>query len=183
MPPQGTMQNNSQDTGNNKIIVLAIVFILLLVGAFYFLSMKKTPAPVQNTGTTGTEQNNTGLTQEKVEIKKTSLMTGNEANKLPKGYPMDLPVDTTNVTESYVAEYPNRNLTQYTLAFLTTKSVKEEVTMYVSAIEKAGYTFTSDGKNTAGGYLNAKKGKTTVSVNVGTTNGKTIVNITYSVEK
>lgn len=64
MPPQGTMQNNSQDTGNNKIIVLAIVFILLLVGAFYFLSMKKTPAPVQNTGTTGTEQNNTGLTQE-----------------------------------------------------------------------------------------------------------------------
>lgn len=110
-------------------------------------------------------------------------MTGNEANKLPKGYPMDLPVDTTNVTESYVAEYPNRNLTQYTLAFLTTKSVKEEVTMYVSAIEKAGYTFTSDGKNTAGGYLNAKKGKTTVSVNVGTTNGKTIVNITYSVEK
>ncbi len=161
---------------SQSIVFIVALFIILLIVAFAMSSLSKKPV---SEGTPATSQTPTQKPKTEVKVDKVDLTTAQGDARLPQGFPTDIPVETTGAFESYTANYPTRNFTQYTVSYTTTKSVKDTYALYLSYMTKAGYTFRSDGKDEKHGFLYGTKDNNDLSVVVSTKGTETSVQMSY----
>lgn len=162
---------------SQSIVFIVALFIILLIVAFAMTSLSKKPASEGTPATTETPTTKTTKTEVKVD--KVDLTTAQGDARLPQGFPTDIPVETTGAFESYTADYPTRNFTQYTVSYTTTKTIKDTYALYLSYMTKAGYTFRSDGKDEKHGFLYGTKDNNDLSVVVSAKGSETSVQMSY----
>ncbi len=132
-----------------KKILLLLVFLLIIVGIVYLLAggnylQKKTQ---DDTAVGG------GVKVDYVNLNETK----DGADKLPKGLPAGIPIETEEVTESYTANYQDPLATQYTVTFRTSKSVDAKYKEYVDYLTAEGYQISEGDKNAPVKTLQATK--------------------------
>jgi len=159
MPPE-----NTQNAGNSKSIVLLVVVFIALIAVMYFL-MKDKPA-IEETSDIAVQQ--TDLS---------SAFTPEE--KLPRGFPSDIPVDTAEMIESYSAEYKDIGATQYTVMYASSRPMEELYAQYLSFMTDAGYEFGDNGKNEEQKELIGTKDNDNLIVKVSTREGRVFVQISF----
>lgn len=162
---------------SQSLIFIVALFIILIIIAFAMMSLSKKPTGGENSSAPQTPTTKTTTTEVKVD--KVDLTTAQGNARLPQGFPTDIPVETTGAFESYTADYPTRNFTQYTVSYTTTKSVKDTYALYLSYMTKAGYTFRSDGKDEKHGFLYGTKDNNDLSVVVTPKGTETSVQMSY----
>jgi len=160
---------------SQSIIFIVALFVILLIVAFAMSSFsKKAPTTTPPVTTENQPQKTT-----EVKVSKVDLTTAQGDARLPQGFPTDIPVETTGAFESYIADYPTQNATQYTISYTTTKSVKDTYALYLAFMTKADYTFRPDGKDAKNGFLYGTKDNNDLSIVVSTKGTQTSVQMTY----
>jgi len=177
MPPQ----ESSNGSSNKGAVILVSVLVLLLIGIFFFKSGEKTEQPIveNETPTTNTEN----VQNETVNIERVDLsqaQTG--ADKLPKGFPALIPVETSDVFASDSQIYTDRtpNIVVYTVNYRTDKSVSEKYNEYLDYMTKSSFEFGANGKDEKNHVLAGTKSGNSLQVVISGSGGKTIVQIAYT---
>ncbi|HEY4490191.1 MAG TPA: hypothetical protein VJC12_02985 [Candidatus Paceibacterota bacterium] len=171
MPPE----NNSNSSSNKKLITLVVVFVVLI--ALAFLMLKSTPQTVTDTGTSDQ------VTRESVKFEQVNLEgVISEEEKLPSGFPRDIPIETKEIFISDTKVYTDRtpNVTLYTVNYRTDKSVSVKYSEYLNYMTKALYSFEQNGKDEKNHALYGSKSGNTLLVAISNTEGKTVVQIVYT---
>lgn len=169
MPPQEPVKSSK------NLITLIVVFVILIILVFMILRSAKP--------TTEQEQGQPQVTKENVQFEQVDLETAKiEADKLPKGFPKDIPVETKDVFISDTKVYTDRNpnVTLYTVNYRTDKSVLAKYSEYLNFMTKAGYTFDSKGKDEKNHSLYGTKGTNSLLVVASLQDSKTVVQIVYT---
>lgn len=180
MPPEKT-HNKSQG-----VVALVIVVIVLLAFA-YFISKLNIPT---NTDSPGTSEGTPGQPGEVTKEAITTTMVDvsaatTPADKLPKGFPSSIPVESKNILTSASQVYTDRtpNETVYSVSYQSDKTPAEKYSEYLAFMTKDGYTFSATGKNAQNHSLYGTKGNTILLVTASTNAGKTVVQINYAVSQ
>lgn len=161
------MEPITQSSGNSTKRVIFLVLILILVAMIYVVFMSS-----QKEGD-GTQIE---VTKESVTVEKIDQSSG---NKVPSGFPADIPLEIGNITEANKAAYSDRGLMQYTVLYSTTKTPQEIYTTYEKYMMDSGYDFGSKGKSPETNSLYGLKDSKDLSVIAGVSQGYTVVTIVY----
>jgi len=164
MPPE-TVKNS------NKSALVVVIILIIAFGAFFLL--KK-----QSSNTDSTDKTPQG-TQEKVDVKEVDLSKVTGDGRVPTSFPDDLPLDASSITKSYVADFPERGVTQNTISYNSTKKRDALYKEYLTYMTKNGYTFAEDGQNETLGALYGTKDNDDLSIIVRSEGSLTVVDITY----
>ena len=178
MEPQ--LQQPSKSS--HSIILIVALFIILLIIAFAMSAMpKKQTQIVEDTQQPSSQTPSTPAPQKQVtvDVQKVDLSTKTGAARLPQGFPTDIPVDASNAVDSYTANYPAQKATQYSVSYLTAKSIKDTYNEYLTYMTKTGYVLRPDGKDLAHGFLYGTYQNNDLSIVITTKDTKTSVQITY----
>ncbi len=173
MPPEqkniGIPSNPSKKT-IPLLVGMFVVLLLIILGSA--LVSKKDPKP--------TTEQVSGESQEKVTVVKTDLKTvTDESQKIPQGLPQYIPVETKDTYESYVMNYEDRNLTQYSVSYLTATSPSLKYREYLDVMTKNGFVFGKDGKNESQGFLYGTKDNDDLTIVISKSGSKTSVQISF----
>ncbi len=170
MPPeniQNPIISSDKPTKGKSIILLVAVFIALIL-IMYFLMRSPTTitSPVEVNSNVVTSQTDiaNALTPE---------------DRLPQGFPSDIPVDTAEMIESYSAEYKDIGATQYTVMYASSRPMEELYAQYLSFMTDAGYEFGDNGKNEEQKELIGTKDNDNLIVKVSTREGRVFVQISF----
>lgn len=167
MPPQDIL---SPQSSNKKVILLVVLFVILLVVAFLMQPGKKKEQANENT-------------KENVLLTRVDLTTATGENKLPSGFPEDIPIETVGITNSYKAVFPDRGITgrgitEYTVSFISSKSKGEVYDMYEKFMVDSGYKFLPENQSKEKGILYGRNDSGDLSVFISEENSKTAVGVT-----
>ena len=122
-----------EQTQIKKILIL-IVLAAAVVGVSYLLA-NKNPAG-DKTGETASEQ---------PIVKHTDLSKAQKpAEKIPEGFPSDIPFESLYVTESYKADYGDGMGYLYGFTYQTNSSVADKYTDYKDYMTDRGYQIITD---------------------------------------
>jgi nitric oxide reductase large subunit len=147
------------------IIALFVLLFLLVLFMYGRINSTKT-------------ENDPVVTQDKTIVYGGNLKSANSQERLPAGFPTDIPVETDSLEQSLKTEYPEKGLTQYSVTYTTAKSIEEVQTSYNSYFSKDGYEITSKVENPVQIY--ASKNGDDVSVVIETNSaGKTRVFVVF----
>ncbi len=171
MPPQPTLSPRSSQT----IILIVALFIILLIIAFAMSTLPKKNMDVNNQN--GTQPVQTVQKQLQVEVKKTDLAQSQGTNRIPAGFPSNIPIDTANIYDSYTAVYPTA--TQATVSYLTDKSIADAYEVYHAYMKKEGYVFRPNGEDMKKGILYGTLSNNDLSILITTKDTKTSVQISF----
>jgi hypothetical protein len=178
-PSKKTKVKKPPQISDKKITVIVILSMVIFGLACVMQVINKSGNAIPSTNTTN-ESLQTGFTKENVTVLKTNLSKSAGTSKVPAGLPNDIPIETANVTESYTAIYPDKGFTQYTISFITSRTVALTLSDYSSYMKKAGYTMMANiGSNKVHNYLYGTKNNNDLSVVVNLSNGKTVVQLAY----
>ncbi len=123
-------QANKKSWGAPAIIVtfvvLFIIVVLMYIGGAS-LNQGSTPQAVS---------------EEKTVVYKGDVNASLMQDKLPQGFPMDIPVETAMLEESVKVDYTERGATQYSVVYLSEKSKDEVTTTYIKFFSDNGYQIT-----------------------------------------
>jgi uncharacterized ion transporter superfamily protein YfcC len=154
-----------QKKTHKTVTILIIVVVAVLAVYFVFNSgsfVKKTAE----------------TTEENIVVQKTDLSSG---NKLPAGMPDFIPVETSDVKESYSMNYVDRRVILYAVSYTTSKSIAEKFAEYLKFMTDNGYKYgtaqTKQGIN--GGTLFGINAKGDLSVILSKIEDKTYVQVSY----
>jgi len=136
MPP-----GQSNTSSNRDVISLVVVFLALLIVVYLIQGTFKDneKAADQVSQPEGTKEN--------VIVRETNLNEVSGRERLPIGFPTDVPVDTSAIVESFSANYPDRGVTQSTVSFSSNKSQAALFSEYATFMTNTGYDFGQSGKN------------------------------------
>lgn len=113
-------------------IIWAIVAVIIIVILFFVLPGDSNKQDAEPTNVAD------------IEVKQVDLENaGNDSDKLPKGFPSDIPLTSENVVESYSSEYKDRGYTQHTVAFDTRDTISSLHALYETYMIAAGYEVTA----------------------------------------
>lgn len=102
-------------------------------------------------------------TQEKTVVYKTDA-NALDGNKLPEGFPSSIPVEISTIQEGIKTEFPEREMTQYSVTYLSAKTMQQIRETYIAYISKEGYTLQSGQSLDSTNQLYAKKDNDDLSV-------------------
>ncbi len=163
MPPENTQSNQLSIDKKRNIVVLIVVAIALVLISYLIMNL-----PVFESG------------QKDVVVNWTEDPNSLEGNdKLPAGFPEDIPVDTSEIEESYFAEYKERGITQYAVSYWSNESVSEVFSKYELFVASGNYVVESSEDLLGGKDIYAIRDGDDLSVKISTTNGRTFVQISY----
>jgi hypothetical protein len=116
---------------------------------------------------------------DKVLIEKTDLSASAGAvDKLPSGFPADVPSETVGIFESYKAFYKEKDVTQYSVSFYSDSPVDNKYNEYKSFFVNDGYALQDDSLDSTQASLYASRNGRSVSIVISIKDGKTIVQLT-----
>lgn len=118
-------------------------------------------------------------TKEDVQLKKTDLANTKGDARIPSGFPKDFPIETDNITESYVMDYTSRGVVQHTVTFTTGLGQKEAFEKYKQTLESAGFKTELGGGGVNISALNAYKDGDDFSLIVSSSGGITTIQASY----
>ncbi len=113
----------------NPIVVLLVLLIIVAGAAVWF---KK--------------YNNSTNTREKIEVTKVDLEKAEGKDKVPVDFPKEIPLQLTDVEDSFTMSYPERNVVVTGVTFKTFRSANDIYETYNGFMQTSGYTV--DVKNT-----------------------------------
>lgn len=123
-------------------------------------------------------ENNPASEETKAIVYKTDVNAATGKEKLPEGFPANIPVETDSVQDSIKSEIPDMHVTQYSVTYLSDKSVDAVQSIYTAFFTQEGYTTKPSGQ--APVQLYATKNNDDLSVVIETTDtGKTRVFVSY----
>lgn len=165
-----TVTSSSNDSIKKGIIFLLIAAIVLAV--FFILSGDKVEEEVSDSQVT---------TKENVVVTKTNLAAAQAVGKLPAGFPDGVPVDTSDVYESYSMSYPERGMVLYSVGFNSDLTVDDNYTSYLKYMNDAGYSFADNGRVNSGARasLYGTKDSKDLSVVITSQGNKTTIHLNY----
>lgn len=152
-------------------VILPALLVLLIIAAGYYWYINRTPsAPYTPPTSTTTPQQNTGST---------SLSQIAKPLDIPNGFPTDIPVEKANLTEGYSINYKDYNVTQYTVAYTSSKTKDALWTTYNSYLITNGYKLNSLVTNKAQGVMDGTKNKDELNIVITTRGTGSYVQMTY----
>jgi hypothetical protein len=101
------------------------------------------------------------------------------AQKLPVGFPEDIPIEVMGITESHRRDYVDRGMAVYFAAFLSSQTLSQKKSEYESFMKSSGYVIKEQTQPKDRVILFATKGEDDLSVMVSPEGSKSIVKITY----
>ncbi len=171
MPPEQKTYNFGEKQKKSFLPLIAVLVILFLV-IFGLSKVLKRDTPQNPTANTPV--------QEEVVVKKIDLTKATSPQeKIPQGFPTYIPIETGEAYESYSMDYPERNVTQYSLSYVTNASKAVKYKEYVDFMTKNGFEFTKDGKNESAGFLYGTKNGDDLTIVIASTGTKTSVQISF----
>ncbi len=146
-----------------KPIVLLIVLLILIAG-----------------GITVYKQYNSKSKNKNVTIETVDLRTAKGENKLPKGFPRDIPVDLSNVTESFSANYEDDKVLQGGFTFMSQQTKDEAYNSYLTSITNSGYILDTQNTNKEAGYILGTKDGSQISFAITEINNSVQIQVAYT---
>ena len=160
-------------SSTTKKLLALVVLAAIVVGVAYLISGKDLIKKDDNV-----DEN--GHTKSPIEYKHVDLSKASTPEeKLPQGFPSFIPIENTDVVESYSGQNQDPPLTQYTLTYRSTRTVTQKFNEYLNYLTNNGYTFAEGGRDSRNGYLSATKENDTLSVVVSRLGDKTLVQLSY----
>ena len=153
------------------IILLVLAIIAALLGAVYLIQSKDTKPTEQPQVKNEEPTEKNDLVRKEV-----------DPSKLPEKFPADMPMEAgATVTQNYNATGPDGGI-QASRAFITAKTLAENITIYRNYLTKAGYDVKEILNRDNIKVLYGVKGNTsiTVAVNENSVNKEKVVNISYT---
>jgi hypothetical protein len=153
MPPINTPSNNSR---SRVVRVVVFVLALILIGVIVLQLKPRERVPITPPVVTYIKE---PLPNTKVDVAvvKTDVVASKAENRIPKGFPSDLPYETEQAIEGYTASDQNNGFSQYTFSYISKHTANKVYADYLSYMEKNEYTFGSNGKNEAAKSLYGSK--------------------------
>lgn len=151
---------NTQSHNNKNISILIVVAILLIVIAY---SIMKLPFSDQ---------------KQDPNVSWADTSAENQMDRLPKGFPQNIPVEIDNLEESYSIDY-EEGVTQSVVSFYTATSADDAFFLYEYFMTEEGYDFGPSGKSPTDKTLRGSKNGNDLTVIVGTLNEGVFVQINY----
>jgi len=124
--------NKPVDAGKSRVIatVIALIIVLALV-AFWYVQQGKSML----TGGATTQK----FSSDNVKVSQVDLSNASGTNKLPNGFPTDIPVELANITDSSTLSYPEHNTILYTVSYMSTYPSEQLYAEYVAYLKQANY--------------------------------------------
>lgn len=121
---QSPVSNPQEGRSKTSVIFLILIFALLLI-VLYVLgtSFKKGDVPANT----------------EVEVTQVDLNQAEGDQRLPAGFPRDIPVEPSGAFESYTMNYTDRGVIQYTVSFNSADSLDALYTTYTDYVASAGF--------------------------------------------
>lgn len=127
--------------------------------------------------------NNDGNTREKVEINKIDIEKVEGAEKIPAGFPKDIPLELGEVIDSYTMDYEDRGVMISAVSFRTFRTPADLFGFYRGSLNIAGYLENELNTNQDRGILYMEKGGNQLAISIGISNvedGKREVQIVHT---
>lgn len=177
MPPEEFVKNTTA-FNDKKLMAIFAIALIAFAGIFYFFG-------VNGVAIKKDEVNKVvSYTKENIQIDNIDLAKSEGKDRIPVGFPQDMPIDTSTILESYKATYPDRGLVQYIVSYTSEKTANILLKEYQDYMNKADYIiFDTNGKDQFRSSLSGSKGSARLSVVIGTSAGKMLVTIAYSAIK
>lgn len=103
----------------------------------------------------------------------------NGAFSAPAGLPQDIPVEKNEIIESATTQYPDQNAKQFSLNYISSKTVAEKYKEYKNYMVKEGYTFEEGNVNSSVLAIFGEKANANLTVVISNSNGETLVQLSY----
>lgn len=145
-------------------LVAIIIALLALAVYLHFTGKGKVSAPAE-------------VTAAVVTVRSTPLVDG--AMVLPENFPTEIPVET-DIIESSTTDYPDKNLKQLTVVYLSSVSVAEKQAEYIQYLNTANYEVVSGTSSEE--IIAGKKEGSEIFVIVTSESNKTQVRISYLIK-
>src|SRR3989344_4707394 len=156
---------------SNTKVILAAVIILVVLGVGYVWFGNRVPGGV------GQESSGNGDQETMVVVENTPMVNG--ILDVPKGFPQDIPVETSGILESSTTHYPEQNAQQWSVSYQSSKTVAQKYTEYKTYLTQAGYNLTEGDINSPVRTIFATKGGTNLSVAISSAEGGALVQLSY----
>ncbi len=134
-----TQTNTNLSQSKKMIIAVVIILAVIILGLILVVTSNQTSDQTDTTDVDtpafipGTESSVTTVDL--------SAATTDE-DKLPSGFPTDLPLDYGNITESLTTSYADTNTTELSVVFNSPKSYADLKSEFETYFEDGGYDFT-----------------------------------------
>lgn len=162
-------------------IISAIVIILLLAGAIYYLISSKgtlNPDAANQTESDDATTAPTAATQPmKVVVENSRSLAGKLS--LPAEFPSSIPVETANITESATTRFPEQNAIQLSLSYKSSKSIIAKYEEYKAYMTEAGYSVTEGDARASVRSIFGTKADANFTVAISNSGSMTLVQISY----
>ncbi len=180
MPPQEQMSKNGTNSGkfDKSIVSIIVAFVALLLIFVLFSIVGKDRRSGNNLDGQGSD-----VTEESVFLNAVDINNAQtDAEKLPEGFPRDIPVELETITVSDTKVYTDRPvpITVHTVNYTTTSTALEKYNQYLDYMTRAGFEFAENGRDEGNHALNGTKNGDSLLVVASSLNGETVVQISYT---
>ena len=155
-----------------KKLFLALVVVIVVILALYFIGKKYTP-PISEVVDLGETESDKLM----VVVENTQLVNG--VLPPPLGFPTDIPVEEPGILESATTDYPEQGAKQLSLSFTSAKTVAEKYAEYKSYLQRSGYKITETPVSSPVRALFGVKDVANLSVALSRKDGQTLVQLSY----
>ncbi|MFZ2484427.1 MAG: hypothetical protein WAX80_00675 [Minisyncoccia bacterium] len=160
------------ETEQNTKVVSAVVVIIIILFAGYFLMSKYDRSPEEPGNLEGTEQEPVSVV-----VENTQKVDG--VLPAPSGFPTDIPTETGAVLESVTTSYPGQGAKQLSLSYRSSKTVTQKYTEYKNYMTASGYQIKEGAANSPVRAIFGTKQESNLSVAISSSEGKTLVQLSY----
>jgi hypothetical protein len=159
-----------QPDGKIKLLLIVLAVLLALVGAYYFFakhSASQIPAESQvNTFPTSIVTT--------IDVPNTPV-----ANRLPQGFPSNIPVENQNITKSFSVAYTGNKSILYVVIYTSSQSVQAKSVEYAQLINSSSFANQQIATSTSMSILQATEGNSQLSVTVNSQTKGSSVQISF----
>jgi len=152
------------EENNHKGLFIALGVIILVVLVFFFIFY----------GKSGSSDGEINVSLNEIDISSVS-----EEEKLPEGFPKDVPVELSNIEDSYSAVYEDDGFTQNSITYTSSKTIAEIYSEYEGFMEDSGYEITDSSLASGVASLYASKDNDDLSVVIANVSGLSTVSVSY----
>ena len=164
-----------EQSQNTKIILIAVV-ILLVLGIGYVLLKDRISKGTEE----GKPSSYDAQRPMNVVVENTPAHSG--ALSVPEGFPEDIPVETSTITESTTTNYPDRSATQLSVSYQSSKKPALKYQEYKDYMSQAGFTIKEGDVSSPVKIIFGTKSNINLTVAISGMADKTLVQISYLVK-
>ncbi len=153
------------EENNHKTVFLVLGIILLIILVYFFVFYNKSDQPVGEID----------VSLNKVDV--SAALT--DEDKLPQGFSKDIPVELSNITESYSTEYKDAGFTQSSLSYTSDRTVEDLYKEYEAYMTSDGYDIYDSELSDDYASIDGSKGEIELSVVVDGLGETRVVSVSY----